>query len=180
MGGKDKGLIKIHNKALIEYVIEGLTAQVHSLIINANRNLESYSRYDLPVISDTFSGYEGPLAGMASCMQVIETELMLSVPCDSPFVPDVLTNRLYEQLMTKKTDISVAHNGERMQPVFCLLKVSLLNSLLDYLNRGERKIDRWFTEHKTAITDFSDLPDTFFNINTPDDVIHVETQLARV
>ena len=68
-----------------------------------------------------------------------------------------------------QADISVAHDGHRMQPVFALLRCELLPDLLTYLEGGGRKIDTWYTQHRLALSDFSALPDTFLNLNTPED-----------
>ena len=42
MQGQDKGLVLLNNKPMIEYVIENLKPQVGELVINANRNLDTY------------------------------------------------------------------------------------------------------------------------------------------
>jgi len=174
MGGQDKGLIQLGGQPLIEHVLATLKPQVGKIIINANRNHDSYGKYALPIVADELEGFNGPLAGMASCMRHIDTEYMVTVPCDSPYVPRDLVSRLSQQLQSDDAEISVAHNGERMQPVFSLMKCDLLDSLLVYLNQGHRKIDRWYEQHKLAITDFSDAPETFININTPDDIKNIE------
>lgn len=177
MGGQDKGLLTIANKPMISYVIEAIRDQVGSLLINANRNQQRYAEYGFPVIEDSIQGFHGPLAGVASALQVVEQEYLLCLPCDSPYVPSDLVARLSEQLVEQQADISVAHNGERLQPVFSLIKTSLQNSLLDYLDSGERKIDRWFGQHKMVTADFSDKPETFINVNSPDDIKNIENQL---
>lgn len=174
MGGNDKGLIEVAGRPLIEYVIDALKPQVNSLIINANRNLSSYMEYGIPVIIDSISGYQGPLAGMASCMRVIETEFMFTAPCDTPRIPEDLVNRLLVNLDNNQADICVAHDGKYMQSVFALVKVKLLDSLLDFLNRDERKLSIWYNEHKMVKVDFSDKPETFINVNTPEDIKHIE------
>lgn len=176
MGGQDKGLIEISGKAMIEHVITALQPQVNNIIINANRNHDIYAKYGIPVIADNYEGFNGPLAGMASCMKVIDTEYMITTPCDSPFVPDDLVTRMYTALQEKQADISVADSGDRIQPVFCLLKCTLLESLLAYLDSGERKIDRWFQQHVMTRVDFSDKPETFINVNTPEDIKDIETR----
>ena len=121
----------------------------------------------------------GPLVGMASGLQATNTEYLLTVPCDSPFIPPVLAERLFRELEDKQADISVAHDNTRMQPVFALLRKALLPSLMTYLEDGGRKIDTWYAEHRLAITDFSDWPDAFININTPDDRKSVEQKMAH-
>ena len=179
MGGQDKGLVPIAGRPMIEYILSAVQDQVHTLIINANRNRDRYRQYGYPVIGDEFQGFNGPLAGMASAMRVIATELMVTVPCDSPYIPADLVSRLYAQLQKDQADISVAHDGERMQPVFSLMKRGLLDSLLEYLDKGERKIDRWFGQHRLVMTDFSDKSETFINLNTPEDVQNIEASLAH-
>ena len=175
MQGQDKGLVLLNSKPMIEYVIESLQPQVGELLINANRNQDIYSEYGFDIVSDELSGYHGPLAGMASALNKVTTPYMLTAPCDSPFIADDLAERLIKALETENADISVAHNGERMQPVFCLLKKELLSSMNDFLNLGERKIDKWFKQHKLAIADFSNNPKTFDNLNTIEDIQSIET-----
>jgi molybdenum cofactor guanylyltransferase len=174
MEGQDKGLVLLNKKPMIEYVINTLKPQVNSLLINANRNHDAYSKYGYEIVSDELSGYHGPLAGMASALNVIKTPYMLVVPCDSPFIPTDLAQRLINSLEKNNADISVAHNGDRMQPVFCLIKNDLLTSMNDFLNQGERKIDKWFNLHALAIADFSDIPETFDNLNTLEDIKTIE------
>lgn len=179
MGGQDKGLIELAGSPMIQHILDAIAPQVGKVIINANRNQEIYGHYGYPVIADELGGFCGPLAGMASSMRAVDTPFIVTVPCDSPFVPKDLVERLYLRMIHKDADISVAHNGERIQPVFVLLKTTLLNSLLDFLQKGERKIDKWFDNHKLAIADFSDKPETFININTRDELIRIESRLKE-
>ena len=179
MGGRDKGLIEIAGRPMVEYVIEALSPQVGALLINANRSREHYHRFGFPVVADEFEGFNGPLAGMASCMRVATTAYIATLPCDSPHIPSDLVARLLRRLQENEADISVAHDGKRLQPVFSLIRCALLDSLLDYLNGGERKIDRWFERQATAVVDFSDKPDTFINVNTPEDVARMEATLTH-
>jgi molybdenum cofactor guanylyltransferase len=179
MGGQDKGLITLNGRPLIEYVLAALTPQVGQVLINANRNHATYAQYGHPVIKDDFDGYCGPLAGMASCLRAATTPVMVTAPCDSPFVPGDLVPRLYQKLQQDNAEISVAHNGERLQPVFTMMRNTVLDSLLDFLRKGERKIDKWFELHKVSVVDFSGQPDTFLNINTRDDLVQVEARLMK-
>jgi molybdenum cofactor guanylyltransferase len=178
MGGEDKGLITLQGKPLIDYVIRALEPQVGNIIINANRNPEQYGRYGLPVIADMIGGYFGPLVGMATGMHNTSKPFIVTVPCDSPFVPARLVENLYRALHDKQADISVAHDGARMQPVFALLRCQLLPGLLAYLDGGGRKIDTWYSQHRLALADCSDSPDTFLNLNTPEDRLDLEKRLS--
>jgi len=178
MDGQDKGLIMLNDKPMIEYIIDAFKPQASKLIINANRNHELYSKYGLDIVADELSGFCGPLAGMASALQTIEDNYMVTVPCDTPFIPIDLVQRLTNALKNESAEISVAHNGDRIQPVFCMINKSLQQSLNDYLASGERKIYRWFEQHNYAIADFSDVPETFDNINTPEDIQNALSRLV--
>ena len=177
MGGGDKGLVELCGKPLVEHALAALSPQVNTVIINANRNRERYAAYGHPVIADSRQGFQGPLAGMLSCIEAAGTEFIVSVPCDSPLLPDDLVARLFRQLSEEEADISVAHNGDRMQPVFTLMPTSLASSMQAFLDGGGRKIDRWFEQHKLAVTDFSDKPECFRNINNPAELAQMEAQL---
>jgi molybdopterin-guanine dinucleotide biosynthesis protein A len=179
MGGRDKGLVEVAGRPMIEYVLEALRPQVKTVMINANRNAGFYARYGVPVIADALAGFNGPLAGMASGMHAARTPMIITVPCDSPFVPNDLVQRLAAAKQDATAEIAVAHNGERMQPVFALLDTALLDSLEEFLGRGERKIDRWFAERRSTSVDFSDRPETFINVNTPEEASRVEAMIGN-
>ena len=178
MDGEDKGLINLNGRALIDYIISALRPQAGDILINANRNLQQYGRYGLPVVVDMLGDYFGPLVGMATGMHTTDRPYIVTVPCDSPFIPGTLVETLYRSLVDQQADISVAHDGTRMQPVFALLRCELLPDLLDYLDEGGRKIDTWYDRQRLAIADFSNTPDTFLNLNTPEDKLLLESRIG--
>jgi len=166
MDGKDKGLVALANRPLIEYVIDAIKPQTETLILNANRNQEQYSHYGYPVISDSLDDFQGPLAGYYSALKCAETSHIVTLPCDGPLLPSDLVERLILALNKNNAEIAVAHDGERMQPVYSLIPITLSDSLKSFLDTGERKIDIWYKQHRIALADFSDCPQTFRNINT--------------
>ncbi|SKA90724.1 molybdenum cofactor guanylyltransferase [Thiothrix eikelboomii] len=171
MGGVDKGLLELQGRPLVEYVLQALQPQVETILISANRNQARYQHYQYPVISDQLTGYQGPLAGFAAAMQVIETDYMLTVPCDAPeLAPDTVI-RLLTALQDQQAELAVADDGERLQPVHALIPVSLLPSLQAFLAQGNRKIDLWYAQHQMARADFRDCAGVFRNINTPEQLI---------
>jgi molybdopterin-guanine dinucleotide biosynthesis protein A len=178
MDGEDKGLIKLHGRPLVDYIISALKPQAGNIIINANRNPEQYAVFGLPVVADMLGDYFGPLVGMATGMNATDKSCIVTAPCDSPFIPDTLVETLYRSLDDNQAEISVAHDGVRMQPVFAMLRCELLPDLLAYLNEGGRKIDSWYGQHRFALADFSNSPETFLNLNTPEDKMTLESRIA--
>ena len=179
MDGEDKGLIELKGRPLIDYITSALRPQVGEILVNANRNLDRYRAFGYPVIEDIMGDFFGPLVGMATGMQATDKPYLLTVPCDSPFIPAHLAATLYHAMNNENAELSVAHDGARMQPVFALLDCELLPSLLNYLNEGGRKIDTWYAQHRLALADFSVAPETFLNLNTPEDKAKLESRIME-
>jgi molybdenum cofactor guanylyltransferase len=169
MGGQDKGLMEINGRVLVAILIDQLEPQVSNILINANRNRARYQAFGYPVVSDQFDDYQGPLAGFACAMNAVDTDFILTLPCDGPLLAADYVARFIASQAQTGASICVANDGERLQPVHALISVDLLSSLNSFLDSGDRKIDRWYAMHDFARTDFSDCADMFRNINTPSD-----------
>jgi molybdenum cofactor guanylyltransferase len=180
MGGHDKGLVELNQVPLIEYALTALQGQVDTIFISANRNIERYAGMGYPVIEDRDNGFKGPLAGMVSALSVMHTRYLVTVPCDSPALPQDLVGRLLGARAQANAELAVAHDGTRMQPVFALLERSLLPSLERFLEADGRKIDQWYAQHRLALADFSDQPNAFTNVNTPEDLAHLSQTLGML
>ena len=177
MGGTDKGLQNFHGLPLALQTLMRLQLQSHPLqevLINANRNLAAYESLGVPVWPDSIDGFAGPLAGFQTGLERCETPLMLTVPCDSPLFPLDLVERLLTALNAQDADMAMAAAPEadgtvRPQPVFCLIKTDLLESLVKFTQSGGRKIDAWTAQQRCAMVPF-DLPGdsahAFANANT--------------
>lgn len=176
MGGRDKGLIEVAGRPLAAHVLAALRPQVSEVVINANRNAGDYEALGARVVPDSIDGHLGPLAGVLAGMQAASTPLLATLPCDSPFVPPDLVSRLRAGLGA--SEIAVAHDGERRQPVFMLVRTNMTSDLEAWLAAGGRKIDAWYVDHWVADVDFSDCPEAFVNINTPQERDAAEARLA--
>lgn len=166
MGEADKGLQAFRGRLMVAHVIERLSPQVGELLINANRNLDQYAAFGHRVLADEVPGFAGPLAGFERGLTHATHPLVVTAPCDSPFLPLDLVARLHAALTAEQADIAMARTGDQVQPVFCLLKRELVSSLREFLASGQRKIDFWTPLHRTVEVDFADVEDAFRNINT--------------
>lgn len=169
MGHVDKGLQTFRGAPMALHVIMRLSPQVGNLMINANQNLGPYEGFGVPVWPDQMQGFAGPLAGLQTGLSQCGTEYLVTAPCDSPFLPDDLVERLGEALLAEDAELAVAVTGEgetrQPHPVFCLMKAALLPHLNQYLDSGGRKIDAWYATLKVAEVRFPDEA-AFRNINT--------------
>ena len=168
MGGVDKGLQLLHGKPMVAAVLARLAPQVDEILINANQNLEAYARFGCRVVPDTVGGFAGPLAGLHAGMSEASHPLVLTVPCDSPFLPLDLFSRLEKEL--KQNDLAVARTGDQPHPVFALVRTTVKKNLEDFLSRGGRKIDAWYGSLKVIEIPFDDEADAFRNINTREEL----------
>ena len=177
MGGTDKGLQNFRGLPLALHTLMRLQLQSlapQEVLINANRNLSAYESLGVPVWPDSIDGFAGPLAGFLTGLERCETPWLLTVPCDTPLFPLDLVERLFKALADDNADMAMAAAPEadgtvRPQPVFCLLHIDLLESLVKFTQGGGRKIDAWTGQHRCALVPF-DLPEdnamAFSNANT--------------
>lgn len=174
MGGVDKGLQRFRGRTLIDLVLERMRPQVMEILLNANQNRERYEAYGYDVIGDLFSGHAGPLAGLHSALSAASHDLVLTVPCDSPFLPMDLAERLETARCSQSADIAVARTGRQAHPVFCLVQRKLLPHLTSFLDDGGRKIDAWYADLNVVEVAFDDQPEAFTNFNTLEEMLAAE------
>ncbi len=170
MGGQDKGLISYKGHDLIQHVINAISQQTQKIIINANRNQDQYKTYGFPVIADTLNDFQGPLAGFLAAMDKVETDYILTIPCDGPVISEHYMTKMKQGLENTSSELAIASDGNRMQPVYALIPVKLSRSLSRYLTEGGRKIDSWYQQHDFTLVEFTDESNFFININTPQDL----------
>jgi molybdopterin-guanine dinucleotide biosynthesis protein A len=188
MGGVDKGLQNFNGIPLALHTLMRLGPQVDSVMINANRNLSAYESFGAEVWPDASADFAGPLSGFMVGLERAQTPYVLTVPCDTPRLPMDLAQRLSDALVSDKAEIAMAAGLEtnaqgqtelRTQPVFCLLSIDLLESLVKFTQAGGRKIDAWTAQHRTVIVPFDAPTDdhhAFANVNTLQELQALEMQ----
>lgn len=177
MGGIDKGWVAFNGRPMIKHVLEHISPQVESVMINANRSLEDYQALGYPVVEDIEQGYHGPLMGMLTGLTHAKTDWVLFVPCDVPLLPRDVVEKLRSAVAANDVDVAVVHDGERLQPVISLVRRSLLPSLQSWLADGKRKIDRWYMQHRMVVVPFDSAEETFINLNTREEVHNLEQRM---
>ncbi|MCI0347460.1 MAG: molybdenum cofactor guanylyltransferase [Chloroflexi bacterium] len=174
MGGVDKGLQPLRGRPMVEWVLERLTPQVTEVVINANQHQAEYARYGHRVVADEIGGFAGPLAGLHAGLKAGVHPFLVTVPCDSPFLPRDLVSRLHAALVAGHADLAVAKTGNQPHPVFALVRAALATHLAAFLEGGGRKIDAWYAALKVVEVPFDDEAEAFSNINTRDELAEHE------
>lgn len=182
MSGQDKGLITVAGISLIDIIVKKLQHQImsanrnDSLLISANRNIPSYEKY-ANVVTDLDPEFKGPLSGMLAAMINTDSDWIAVVPCDSPNIPRQFVDKMITAT-EEDANALVAYDGKHLQPVFCLIKRSLLPELQRFLQSDERKVGLFFHQVGAKKIDFSDNPELFVNINHPEDLASYITSMA--
>ncbi len=177
MGGVDKGLVALAGRPMAAHALERLAPQVDELIINANQNLDAWRAFGRPVFGDDIGGFAGPLAGLHAALTRAQHPLVVTAPCDSPFLPADLVERLATALHAADAQLAVAKTFDQPHPVFCLCRRELGDHLGAFLAAGGRKIDRWYGTLKVVEVAFDDEEAAFRNINTRDELAEAARDL---
>ncbi len=181
MGGGDKARIKIGGLTILQRVLDCIAPQCSGVIINANGDPARFADIGLPVIADSVPDFAGPLAGILAGLDwaaanAPQTEWLLSVPGDCPFLPKNLVARLHEARLAAGTPLACARSGDWRHPVVALWPVALREDFRRALvDEDLHKIEIWTARHGVAIADWPAAPvDPFFNVNTPEDAARAE------
>ena len=186
MGGRgdaacpvDKGLLPLAGQPLVWHVAARLRPQVCELLVSANRHAAEYARLGVPVVADAVTGYAGPLAGLHAALGVACAEWLVSAPCDVPGLPADLVARLYVACMAADASAAVVRTAGRLQPVFCLCRMDLRDSLAAFLASGERRVRLWLDQVGAVVVDFDTAADVdaFRNVNTPEELAALAAEL---
>jgi len=169
MGGADKGLALLDGRPLVAWVLECIAPQVDELFVSANRNLDQYRRFGHPVLPDASPDFQGPLAGLLRAMTEAAHPLILSVPCDTPFLPDDLVGRLTDALVESGADIAIPVCAGQSHRAVCLCRRSLLPGLENFLVQGGRRVGEWQSMLSRIEVPFDD-ERSFLNLNTADEL----------
>ncbi len=165
LGGADKGLHDFRGRPLVEWTLDRLQPQVDTVIISCNRNLDRYASFGHPLVQDRLPPHAGPLAGLAAALSVAPSPLCVSVPCDNPHLPANLVARLAEAHAAHDGQPCVAHDGEREQWLYAILRRDQGRELDLWLDQGGRAAREWYRAAGAVMVDFSDARDAFRNLN---------------
>ena len=163
-------------KPLLEPILVKMAAQSGHLAINANQDLEEYRRYGFPVFADDPTLEPGPLRGILAALSNINTPWILTVPCDTPRLPDDLALRLFRAANSSQHRLAVPHDGKRLQSLCLLIHRSLYPQLKAFVENGGRAVKEWIGELEHAEVDFHEQAAAFINLNTPSELEKAETE----
>ncbi len=185
MGHRDKALLPLAGKPLLAHVLDRLAPQVAAIVLSANGDLSRYARFGLPAVADAPDGGRGPLAGVLTGMRWAANHrsgahYLLTVPCDTPFLPRDLAEALRSALRQSGAEIACATSAGRTHPLCALWPVTMASSLAAALRKTpDLGVARWMYRSRVVEVTFPvEAVDPFFNANTQEDLSAAE-EMAR-
>jgi molybdopterin-guanine dinucleotide biosynthesis protein A len=212
MGGVDKCLVNLDGEVLLERLLRNLEKQTNTVMLNINGDIDRFSPHirqhsKVGIVPDTFPGALGPLAGIASAMSALaeygsnesdsgdrggDSDWLLTVPGDCPFLPDNLLDVLLIEAsnsvaiappttpQNQSTDIVFCRSANRDHFVVGLWSRKLFTDITNFLNSGERSVGKFIFSHSYLSVNFdNEAIDPFFNINTPDQLKMANQYLCK-
>lgn len=170
MGGCNKAWVEYRGRPLIEHAVARLQAQTDGIVVSTNTEMDRCARLGFPCVADEHPDYRGPLAGIAAAGADRPGRDLLCVPVDAPLAPPDLGARLQAARAEHTAPAAIAHDGQRLQPLFLLLSAGLIPALRAAIAAGPLAAGVWLREHGAVTADFSDCPGAFVNLNTPEDL----------
>lgn len=184
MGGGDKALKPLAGRPILAHVVDRLRGQCDDLLLNANGDPARLAAFGLPVVADGPPDFAGPLAGILAGLDWLtahrpQTDWLLSVAADTPFIPGDLAARLHQARTAAGMSLACAASGGRQHHAIGLWPAALREDLRRALAAGERRLGRWTQAQGVAVAEWPAEPiDPFFNVNTPEDLDEAERLLA--
>jgi len=167
--GKDKAIVPIHGKAMIEHIYDQLLARFAQVIISTGKD-SSYNFLDARLVTDEISG-RGPLQGIASALKACEYETNFVTGCDIPEIDMSILNQMFRYAGDNYDAIVPRSARERPEPLFALYKKRILPIIEKSLCAGERRIINALRGCKVKYLDLKD-DHKLININTMDDYLN--------
>jgi len=127
---------------MVEWVCQQMRPLVSELAISCNRNAAIYASLCDRTLSDAHADYPGPLAGILAGLQSLCGTHLLVAPCDLPAIEHELLSELKQLALAHPRQIAVVRQGERLQPLLCVLPRSLLAAVESAWAEGERSPSR--------------------------------------
>lgn len=184
--GREKALLPIGNKTIIEILIEKLKPLFPEIILSTNTP-NDFLFLKIKMVEDFYKN-AGPLGGIHAGLLESNTEKNFIISCDLPLMETDLVNFICNFETEKK--IKVCKIDDYIEPTFGVYSKSIVDDLevllnlhlQQGLNTKELSIHNLIEKVGAEIIDPTYLPfyndDLFYNMNTFEDYLYVSRKLG--
>ena len=174
--GDDKTTAKLGNKSLLDHTIEKIEKKFDEILIISNNEKHISIKKNVFSAKDLIEGHLGPLVGVLSAMEWIKKHKknynwIATFPCDTPFFDENLVDKIMNCPKNSSKKLFFLKSGNRRHNIFGLWSLELKDILLEDINKGHRKVEKWANRVGSEIIEINDENDyNFLNINTKEDL----------
>jgi molybdopterin-guanine dinucleotide biosynthesis protein A len=178
--GREKAMAELGGRPLLAWVADVLDPRAASLAVSAGAGsaaADYAGGRGWAVLEDLASDPPGPLAGIAAGLRWaagLGAEALCTVPCDTPFLPGDLVERL---VSVGKGAAVIARTEEGVEPLCALWPLQALDIVRTW--RGRPAPRDLLDAMKAVEVAFPD-PAAFANLNTPQDYAAAKATARRV
>ena len=179
--GQNKAFIQVGQKRILDRLYDVFSDLFDDIILVTNHPLQ-FLDWDLTIVTDLFST-RSSLTGIHAGLFYTKNPFAFFSACDTPFLKKELVITLIEQI-ENNTDIIMPQTAAGFEPLCSIYSKRCLKQAEQHLKENKLKIQRVFRGHRIKYIRESVLlqkdPDliSFFNINTPQDLIRAEEMIA--
>jgi len=178
--GRDKALIPLGGIPLIEHVLRRTAGLAEEVLITTNRPADLVY-LGVRLVADREPG-AGALPGLLTALEAAHGETVLLLACDLPFV----CRPLLEHLLSRapEAQVVVPQWNDSLEPLHAVYSRSCANAVRAAVQAGQQRVIDILPRvtqrvvDEAAIAQFDPHGWSFFNVNTPQDLVRAERVLA--
>lgn len=178
----NKAFLTVGQKRIIDRTVSLFKALFPQVIVVTNQP-EAYAYLGVDLAQDRVRGM-GPLSGMEAGLKASAYFYNFLVACDMPFINSKFVELLLEKARDEKGltyDVVIPRMADgRLQPLYAVYSKNCLGPIRACLDAGISKILEFYAQVRVRYVAEADLAChgdvkvTFFNVNTPDDLVKAQ------
>jgi len=178
--GRHKAFITVNSKRIIDSIMEALKGLFGEIIIVTNEKPMFSEFENVILVEDLIKGC-GPLGGIYTGLKTAINNKAFFAACDMPFLHNGLIERLSQAARQGDFDCVIPYTGKRIEPLHAVYHKRILSKLEASLNSGDLSIRGVLEQcHCKYVKAQEGEGESFFNLNTPEDVEWVEFYEGKI
>ena len=184
--GQDKGSMIIQDKPMIKHILTTLNHQITEAIIvlNDSERIAKYGKfinpqdytYKITFVEDKIKN-KGPMPGIMTGLEQINSNYALILPCDSPYVSKNYVNTIFKEIDNNYQAIVPYHDSENKlktsEPLHSIYNKNIIPEIEDLISNDVLHIKGLIEkiDAKFVLIDNKKIEKKEFrNLNRPEDV----------
>jgi molybdopterin-guanine dinucleotide biosynthesis protein A len=180
--GRDKALVKLAGKPIIEHILDRIEGLGNEILITTNNPVD-LAYLGVRMESDSIPG-AGSLAGLQTALKAAHFPHTLVLACDMPFISRPLLEFMIE--LIPQGDIIVPRRHGYFEPMHAIYSQTCLPLIEAALKAADTRVISFYDQVQVRVIDemewtrFDPKGMSFFNINSPEDLIYAEETLRQL